>query len=85
MFTDEQETAIVNLVLANNAITISQIRNHMLNDATIFANINTVSLSTIHRVLSKNHLRMKQLYRVPFERNCDRVKNIRHDYVEECT
>ncbi|XP_051546566.1 uncharacterized protein LOC127436448 isoform X3 [Myxocyprinus asiaticus] len=30
----------------------------------------------------KNQLRMKQLYRVPFERNCDRVKKLRHDYVD---
>ena len=51
MFSEVQETAIVNLVLANNAITIREIRNHILNDATIFANINAVSASTIHRVL----------------------------------
>ncbi|XP_016308870.1 uncharacterized protein LOC107663208 [Sinocyclocheilus anshuiensis] len=25
---------------------------------------------------------MKPLYKVPFERNCDRVKNLRHDFVE---
>lgn len=76
MFTEEQSTAIVNLVLANDAITIRELRNHILNDDTIFANTNVVSPSTIHHVLQKNQLRMKQLYRVPFERNCDRVKNL---------
>lgn len=62
MFTEVQETTIVNLVLTNNAITICEIRNHILDDATIFANINAVSASTIHRVLQKNQMRMKQLY-----------------------
>ena len=27
---------------------------------------------------------MKQLYRVPFERNSVRVKDLRHDYVQVC-
>ncbi|XP_041947824.1 uncharacterized protein LOC121708924 [Alosa sapidissima] len=81
-FTDEQETEIINMVLANNVIRIHQIQHHIINDATVFNNIVTVSLSTIHRVLQKNQLRMKQLYRVPFERNCDRVKNLRHDFVD---
>ncbi|KAF0030326.1 hypothetical protein F2P81_017057 [Scophthalmus maximus] len=30
----------------------------------------------------KHNFRMKQLYRVPFERNSVRVKDLRHDYVQ---
>lgn len=71
MFTEEQEMAIVNMVLANNAIRLREIRDHILNDATVFNNIDAVSLSTLQRVLQRHRLRMKQLYRVPFERNSD--------------
>lgn len=38
-----------------------------------FKGINSVSLSTIDRVL--------QVYRVPFKRNSERVKDLRHQYV----
>ncbi|XP_060762799.1 uncharacterized protein LOC132872186 [Neoarius graeffei] len=82
IFSQEQETAIVNMFLANNAIRIREIQNHILEDITIFNNIDAVSLSTTHQVLQRNQLWMKQLYRVPFERNCGRVKNLRRDYVE---
>lgn len=84
MFTDVQETAIINMVLANNAIRIREIREHILNNDTIFNNINAVSLSTIQRILQRHRVTMKQLYKVPFERNSDRVKNMRHDFVEVC-
>lgn len=83
LFTDVQETAIINMVLANNAIRIREIREHILNNDTIF-NINAVSLSTIQRILQRHRVTMKQLYKVPFERNSDRVKNMRHDFVEVC-
>ncbi|XP_048064645.1 uncharacterized protein LOC125279239 [Megalobrama amblycephala] len=82
LFTDVQETAIINMVLANNAIRIREIREHILNNDTIFNNINTVSQSTIQRILQRHQVTMKQLYKVPFKRNSDRVKNLRHDFVE---
>lgn len=82
LFTDVQETAIINMVLANNAIRIREIREHILNNDTIFNNINAVSQSTIQRILQRHQVTMKQLYKVPFERNSDRVKNLRHDFVE---
>jgi len=78
----EQETAIVNMVLANNALTIKQIRTAIIDDQAMFHNIATVSIATVDRVLRRNELRMKQVYRVPFERNSERVKQIRHDYVQ---
>ncbi|RXN14312.1 interleukin-1 receptor accessory -like 1-A isoform X3 [Labeo rohita] len=34
------------------------------------------------RVLARNRIRMKQIYRVPFERNSERVKQLRYDYVQ---
>lgn len=71
LFTDVQETAIINMVLANNAIRIREIREHILNNDTIFNNINAVSLSTIQRILQRHRVTMKQLYKVPFERNSD--------------
>ena len=82
MFTAEHETAIVNMVLANNALTIKQIKSAIIDDQAMFQNIETVSLATVDRVLRRNELRMKQVYRVPFERNSDSVKQLRHDYVQ---
>ncbi|KAK0132438.1 hypothetical protein N1851_032666 [Merluccius polli] len=41
-----------------------------------------VSIVTIDRVLRRNEMRMKQLYNVPFERNSERVKETRHQYVQ---
>ncbi|KAJ8332376.1 hypothetical protein SKAU_G00425490 [Synaphobranchus kaupii] len=81
-FTAEQETAIVNMVLANNVIRLREIQNRVIEDNIIFPNIHTVSLSTIDRVLKRNHVRMKQVYQVPFERNSDRVKELRYQYVQ---
>ncbi|KAL7394339.1 hypothetical protein ABVT39_024454 [Epinephelus coioides] len=77
----EQEQEICNIVMANNAITRREIRNTIIQDNLIFQNINTISISTIDRVVKKHEMSMKQLYRVPFERNSDRVKELRFQYV----
>ncbi len=77
----EQETEIMNMVLENNAITLRQIQRKIENND-MFQNIDRVSLSTLDRVLRRNHLRMKQVYRVPFERNSERVKELRYNYVQ---
>ncbi|XP_062413404.1 uncharacterized protein LOC134104102 [Pungitius pungitius] len=82
MFTEQQEREIVNLVLANNAITLKQLQANIVNDHAIFNDIHQVSTSTLARILKKNHIQMKQIYRVPFERNSERVKRARHDYAE---
>ncbi|KAK0140302.1 hypothetical protein N1851_022777 [Merluccius polli] len=50
-------------------------------DNTIFQNINRVSLSALSHLLKRNRIRMMQLYRVPFERNADRIKQLRYEYV----
>ncbi len=78
----EQETEIMNMVLENNAITLRQIQRKIIENNDMFLNIDRVSLSTLDRVLRRNHLRMKQVYRVPFERNSERVKELRYNYVQ---
>ncbi|XP_039608626.1 uncharacterized protein LOC120528514 [Polypterus senegalus] len=81
IFTQEQEREIINLVLANNAIRLREIQAHIVNDHQIFSNVLQVSLSPTGRILKKHQVVMKQLYKVPSERNSDRVKVLRRDYV----
>ena len=59
------------MVVANNALTIRQIRNTIINDQVTFPNILTVGQATVDHVLRRNAPRMKQIYRVPFNRNSD--------------
>ncbi|XP_018949691.2 uncharacterized protein LOC109078969 [Cyprinus carpio] len=82
IFSIEQESAIVDMVVANNAIRLCEIQAAVTADQGAFRNINSVSLVTIDRVLKRNHVRMKQLYRVPFQRNSDIVKEARFQYVQ---
>ncbi|KAJ8380233.1 hypothetical protein SKAU_G00010110 [Synaphobranchus kaupii] len=81
-FTPEQQMAIVDMVRANHAIRLREIQSAVIEDNGIFHNIGSVSLSTIDRVLNKNEMSMKQLYRVPFERNSESVKELRYQYVQ---
>ncbi len=60
------------MVRENNAIKLSEIQQKIIEDHVNFEGINSVSLSTVDRVLKRNRLRMKQLYRVPFDRNSDK-------------
>ena len=82
LFTQQQELAIVNLVRANNAIRLHQLQQQILADGQVFNNINRVSITTIRRILVKHNMTMKQLYRVPLERNGVGVKERRHEYVQ---
>ncbi|XP_019204884.1 uncharacterized protein LOC109196108 [Oreochromis niloticus] len=82
MFTPEQETHIVNMVIANNAIRLREIQQRIIDNDTIFQNIHSASISALSRVLVRHRIRMKQIYRVPFERNTERVKQLRYDYVQ---
>ncbi|XP_045550324.1 uncharacterized protein [Salmo salar] len=82
MFTGVQEAAIVNLVFGNNEIRLREIQSHIIQDNTIFNNIQRVSLSTLAHILKRNQIRMKQLYKVPFERNSQRNKEVRRAYVD---
>ena len=80
MFSQQQETIIVNMVLQNNLIRLREIQQRVEEDNVNFEGINSVSLSTIDRVLKRKSL--KQAYRVPFERNSERVKELRYQYVQ---
>lgn len=82
MFTAEQETHIVNMVMANNSIRLREIQQRIIEDDTTFQNIHNVSISVLSRLLARNRIRMKQIYRVPYERNSERVKQLRYDYVQ---
>ncbi|CAM4623613.1 unnamed protein product [Leuciscus chuanchicus] len=70
------------MVRANNAMRLREIQRTIIEDNDVFENIHTVNISTIDRVLHRNQMSMKQLYRVPFQRNEDRVKELRYQYVQ---
>lgn len=55
MFTAQQETAIVNMVVENNAITLKQIQRKMIEDQVVFQTISSVSLSTLDCVQCSTH------------------------------
>ncbi|CAL9699122.1 unnamed protein product [Knipowitschia caucasica] len=82
VFTPQQEEAICVMVTENNAIRLREIQSSVIEDDNIFGNIEFVSISTIDRVLRRNEMRMKQLYKVPFQRSSERVKETRHQYVQ---
>ena len=84
IFTQDQEREIINMVLANNAITLREIQANIIDDQAIFNNVDQVSQSTVAHILKRHQVEMKQLYRVPFERNSERVNQLRHAYVEVC-
>ncbi len=54
MFSQQQETIIVNMVLQNNLIRLREIQQRVEEDNVNFEGINCVSLSTIDRVLKRN-------------------------------
>lgn len=82
ILTEEQEQAVVNMVRARNDIRLREIRQNILDDEDLFRNVEAISLPTIARVLKRHQVSLKQLYRVPFERNADRVKQLRIEYVQ---
>ncbi|KAF0033546.1 hypothetical protein F2P81_013612 [Scophthalmus maximus] len=82
LFTQQQELAIIEMVRENNPIQLRELQQRIIANRNVFNNINKVSISTLSRILQKHNFRMKQLYRVPFERNSVRVKDLRHDYVQ---
>ncbi len=62
LLTEDQETAIVNMVIANNAIRLREIQRRIIEDQQAFSEIDRISISTIDRLLHRNRLRMKQVY-----------------------
>ncbi len=84
LFTQQQELAIIEMVRENNAIRLRELQQRIIANRNVFNNINRISISTLSCILQKHNFRMKQLYRVPFERNSIRVKDLHHDYVQVC-
>ncbi|XDV38245.1 hypothetical protein PO909_007692 [Leuciscus waleckii] len=78
----EQEHAIVDMVVQNNTLRLKEIQQRITQDNQLFHNIHQCCLSTIDRVLRRNAIRMKQVYKVPFERNSVRVKELRFQFVQ---
>ncbi|XP_067220390.1 uncharacterized protein [Chanodichthys erythropterus] len=74
IFTAAQETL--------NLIRLREIRDKVIADNVNFESIDDVSLATIDRVLRRQKMRMKQVYRVPFECNSARHKDLRYEYVQ---
>ncbi len=70
------------MVRENNLIRLREIRDKVIADNVNFERIDDVSLATIDRVLRRQKMRMKQVYRVPFEHNSARHKDLRYEYVQ---
>ena len=70
----------MDMVVANNAIRLREIKEAVLADQGTFINVNSVSLSTIDRVLKRNLVATVPM--VPFQRNGDNVKAARAQYVQ---
>lgn len=68
IFTAEQETVVTQLFSSPTMLLNS---GTLLADNITFRNVESVSITTIARVLKKHQIRMKQLYTVAFERNSD--------------
>ncbi|XP_025753599.1 uncharacterized protein LOC109204711 isoform X2 [Oreochromis niloticus] len=82
VLTDQQELAVVDMVRARNDIRLSEIKQAIENSNDTFANVPSISLPTIARLLKKHQVSMKQIYLVPFERNNVRVKQLRSEYIQ---
>ncbi len=68
MFSQQQETIIVNMVLQNNLIRLREIQQRVEEDNVNFEGNQQWSLSTIDRVLKRNLISLKQAYRVPLRK-----------------
>ncbi|XP_019203385.1 uncharacterized protein LOC109195588 [Oreochromis niloticus] len=82
VLTDQQELAVVEMVRARNDIRLSEIKQAIENSNDTFANVPSISLPTIARLLKKHQLSMKQIYLVPFERTNVQVKQLRSEYIQ---
>lgn len=74
----------MDMAVQRNDIRIREIQQNILADNGIFEDINSISRTTIGRILRKHQVTLKQIYLVPFQRNEDRVKALRVEYVQVC-
>lgn len=82
LLSEDQEHATVGVVIADNAIKLREIQTTIVEDSLVFHSVDSISLTTTARTLTKHRVRMKQLYTVPFERSSEWVKELQHKYVQ---
>ncbi|XDV47331.1 hypothetical protein PO909_016999 [Leuciscus waleckii] len=84
LFTQQQELAIIEMVRENNAIRLRELQQRIIANRNVFNKYQQGQrfYTYCSCILQKHNFRMKQLYRVPFERNSVRVKDLLHDYVQ---
>ena len=75
LLSEDQEHAIVDMVIADNGIKLREIQTKIIENNQLFHNVESISLTTIARTLTKYRVRMKQLYTVPFKRNSEKLRN----------
>ncbi len=70
------------MVIADNEVELKDIQSRVVENNLVFGNIAAISITSISRTLAKHRVRMKQLYKVPFERNSERIKELCRQYVK---
>ncbi len=70
------------MVIADNEVKLKDIQSRVVENNLVFGNIAAISISSISLTLAKHRVQMKQLYKVPFERNSERIKELRRQYVQ---
>lgn len=73
---------MVNMVFVDNSIKRRDIPQNKIQDNDTFPKTDLVSTTTISRIVKKHAVSMKQMYAVPFERNSELLKEVRHQYVQ---
>lgn len=68
------------MVVQNNSIRLKEIQQRIIEDNQLVHNIHQCSLATIDHVLRRNAIWL--VYKVPFERNSERVKELRIQFLE---
>ncbi len=69
------------MVIADNEVKLKDIQLRVVENNLVFGNIAAISITSISLTLAKHRVRMKQLYKVPFERNSECIKE-RRQYVQ---
>jgi hypothetical protein len=67
VLSDQQDWAVVEKVRARNDIRLSEIKQAIKENDDTFANLASISLPTISRLLKRHQVSMKHIYLVPFE------------------
>ncbi len=70
------------MVIADNEVKLKDIQSRVVENNRVFGNIAAISITSISRTLAKHRVRMEQLYKVPFERNSERIKELCRQYVQ---